>query len=66
MCQGEAEGEGERESDSVLNVGPTQGLILGPGDHDLSQNQDQTLNQLSHPGAPVASSLGRYLGDLKE
>lgn len=52
MCQGEAEGEGERESDSVLNVGPTQGLILGPGDHDLSQNQDQVFNQLSHQGTP--------------
>ena len=41
----------------------TQGSILGPWDHDLSQRQ--TLNQLSHSGAPSLSIFlkGRAFND---
>ena len=35
----------------------TQGSISGPWDHDWSQNQDQTLTQLSHPGPPKVELL---------
>ena len=41
----------EREKDTPCWPGsPTQGLIPGPWDHDLSQRQ--MLNGLSHPGTP--------------
>ena len=38
----------------LRGVSPTQGSIPGPWDHDLSRRQ--TLNRLSHPGAPTAVS----------
>ena len=36
------------------------GSIPGPRDHDLSQRQ--TLNQLSHPGAPSTHIFKRIMG----
>ena len=41
---------GEEGAGSLLSRKPMQGLIPGPRDHDLSWGQ--TLNWLSHPGAP--------------
>lgn len=38
---------------------PTQGSILGPWEHDLSRKQ--IFNRLSHPGAPVDTSLEHKL-----
>ena len=43
--------EGEGETDFLLGREPDTGSISGPLDHDLSQSQ--TLNRLSHPGAPM-------------
>ena len=43
-------GEGEEEADSPLSRKPDGDSISGPQDHDLSPRQ--TLNRLSHPGAP--------------
>lgn len=37
---GGAEREGESLGDSVLGVGPNAGLNSGPGDKDLSRNQE--------------------------
>ena len=55
----EREGDTESETDSRLwavSTEPNAGLKLTDhGDHDLSQSQ--TLNQLSHPGAPRVISL---------
>ena len=49
--QRERQREREKHTPQWLRS-PTQGLILGPGDHDLSQSQ--IFNQLSHPGAPTS------------
>ena len=43
--------EGEGKAVSLLNMEPNVGLNPRTLDHDLSQRQ--TLNSLSHPGAPV-------------
>ena len=51
-----AEKEGGGESQSGSGCQHTAGLQAQchePRDGDLSQNQEWTLNQLSHPGAPV-------------
>ena len=45
----------EEEADASLNREPDEDSIPRPRDHDLSQRQ--TLNQLSHPGAPCLSNL---------
>ena len=45
--------EGQRKGRSRLPAeggSPTQGLVPGPQDHDLSQRQ--VLNKLSHQGTP--------------
>ena len=34
-----------------------QGSVPRPWDHDLSWNQSQMLNRLSHPDAPLVSCL---------
>jgi len=46
--------EGEGEAGSPLSREPNAGL-WDPGDHDLSRRQ--TLNRLTHPGAPPVHSL---------
>ena len=56
---GTAEGEGE--VGSCWAGSPTPGSIPGPQDHDLSWRQ--TLNQLSHPGAPVWKFLSEFWND---
>ena len=59
---GRAEGEGEAGWLAPHWAGSlAQCLIPGPWDHDL--NWRQTLNQLSHPGAPVLhfSLFEKYL-----
>ena len=43
-------GRGRGTSRLPTELGPTWGSIPGPQNHDLSQSQ--TLNQLSHTGAP--------------
>ena len=43
-------GAAEEEAGYPLSRKPDAGPIPGPQDHDLTQRQ--TLNQLSHPGAP--------------
>nr|XP_054367125.1 E3 ubiquitin-protein transferase RMND5B isoform X6 [Mirounga angustirostris] len=53
--QGERQAEGE--AGSLLS--PMRDLIPGTWDHDLSRRQ--TLNRLSHPGAPVLTFLELYL-----
>ena len=53
MIESTSQGEGQREREKQTPhwAGSLmQGLITGPWDHDLSQRQ--TLNWLSHPGAP--------------
>ena len=65
--EGEGQRERGREAASLM-----QGSILGPQDHDLSQRQ--TLNQLSHPGAPKdildrrikGSNLNQVIGLLDQ
>ena len=50
---GGPEGEGERISSRLpAECRPDTGLDPEPWYHDLSQNQELMLNQLSHPGAP--------------
>ena len=51
---GGAEREGERESQAGIQTHK-------PWDHDLSQNQEPTLNWLSHPGFLVASNFSSML-----
>jgi len=49
--EGTQAGGGEREKQASRRVeSPIRGSIPGTRDHD--QSQRQTLNQLSHPGAP--------------
>ena len=56
MGEGQREREGDTESEvgsrlRAVSTEPDVGLKLHElGDHDLSRSQ--TLNQLSHPGAP--------------
>ena len=68
LLEREQAGEGQRESD---RENPKQALHCQhrvqrgaqthePWDHDMSQNQ-QTLNQLSHPGAPEFSHFNLLL-----
>ena len=52
--EGRAEGEGKGENlkqTPCWMQSPTQDLISGPWDHDLSWNQELE-DSLSHPGAP--------------
>lgn len=50
-------GGGQRKRENLKQIPhwvqtPTWGLISGPWDHDLTNIKSQTLNQLSHRGAP--------------
>ena len=57
--QGEMQRERERSRLlAELSWSPTGGSIPRPWDHDLSQRQ--TLNHLSHPGAPIVQLLSRW------
>ena len=47
--------EGEGEADFPRGGSRRQGSISGPWDHDLSPRQ--TLNRLSHPGAPTVRGV---------
>ena len=52
--------EGWEKQASHWAGSPTQGSILGPWDHEVSQRQ--ILSQLSHPGAPGDFNLkDKYL-----
>jgi len=54
------QGEWEREKQASCRAGsPMWDLIPGPWDHDLSRRQ--TLDPLSHPGAPKAGLSMRGL-----
>ncbi|XP_027455540.2 transmembrane protein 156 isoform X3 [Zalophus californianus] len=55
MRDREREREAEREAGSQGAGSPMRDLIPGPWDHDLSPRQ--TLNHLSHPGAPTSALL---------
>ena len=59
--RGEAEGEGENLKQALHRAQSKlkQGSIPGPWEHDLSRNQNQLLNQLSHPAAPLLCAF-RY------
>ena len=51
--EGKDKGRGrERISDSPLSREPNTGLIHDPEIMTLAKIKSQTLNQLSHPGAP--------------
>lgn len=50
--EGQRVREKESEADSPLSTKPNVGWILRPGDHDLSQNQESSLTNGSHPGVP--------------
>ena len=58
-------GEEQRvDAHSPLSKEPNvQDLIPGPRDHDL--NRKQTLNLLSHPGAPVVKLRKKKLAAIK-
>ncbi|XP_073747638.1 transmembrane protein 156 isoform X2 [Callorhinus ursinus] len=55
MRDREREREAEREAGSQGAGSPMRDLIPGPWDNDLSPRQ--TLNHLSHPGAPTSALL---------
>lgn len=73
MCTPMWAGKGaeiEREGEDLKQTShwmwsPTQGLILGPWYHELSQNQEWVLKQLSHPGAPFPILFYRKLVVVK-
>ena len=52
-----AQAGGGKEETPHWVKSPMRGSILGPWDQELSQRQ--TLNQLSHPGAPVVMFLSQ-------
>ena len=66
MNGAERKGEGESQADSTINTEPDIGLNLT--NHEImtkAKIKSQTLNQLSHPGAPLFTNLMLISNSLK-